>query len=161
MDFLTTKFLILLFVTAVVNYIAPKAYRAAGLLTASLVFYYLGAREFFMLLLALCLATYLLGLLVECYVTPFLHGLLPMANAMRWIRTVVFFLTLAGSAAWFGYYQRQSAFRVQPAVILAAGLLFWNLEMQETAWDGILIVGDLILLGFLVFPWKGEHPDED
>ena len=103
----------------------------------------------------------LLGLLLACYSTPFFHGLLPMANAMRWIRTSVFFLTLAGSAAWFGYYQRQGLFRVQPAVILAAGLLFWNLGMQETAWDWILIVGNLILLGFMIFPWKGEHPDED
>ena len=75
MDFLTTKFLILLFVTAVVNYIAPKAYRAAGLLASSLVFYYLGARAFFPLLLALCLATYLLGLLMERLKKPYIYAI--------------------------------------------------------------------------------------
>ena len=74
MDFLKTNFLILLFVTAVVNYIAPKAYRASGLLAASLVFYYLGAREFFALLLALCLVTYLLGLLVERLKKPYVYA---------------------------------------------------------------------------------------
>jgi len=74
MDFLTVKFLMLLFAAAVVNYTAPSACRAAGLLAASLVFYYLGAREFFVLLLALCLLTYLLGLLIERMRKPWIYA---------------------------------------------------------------------------------------
>ena len=95
MDFLTTKFLILLFVTAVVNYIAPKAYRATGLLAASLVFYYLGARDFFVLLLALCLATYLLGLLVEWLKKPYIYaiGAFTILALLGYFKYAVFFIS--------------------------------------------------------------------
>ena len=95
MDFLTTKFLILLFVTAVVNYIAPKAYRAAGLLASSLVFYYLGARAFFPLLLALCLATYLLGLLVERLKKPYMYaiGAFTILALLGYFKYAAFFIS--------------------------------------------------------------------
>ena len=95
MDFLTTKFLILLFVTAVVNYIAPKAYRAVGLLASSLVFYYLGARAFFPLLLALCLATYLLGLLVEWLKKPYIYaiGAFTILALLGYFKYAVFFIS--------------------------------------------------------------------
>ena len=65
MDFLSIKFLIFLLITAVINYLLPRRIRIWGLLASSFVFYYLGAEEFFLLLLVLCLVTWLFGLLIE------------------------------------------------------------------------------------------------
>lgn len=65
MDFLSAKFGIFLLITAFINYIFKGNIRIAALLLASFVFYFVGAKEYVILLLALCLITYLFGLLLN------------------------------------------------------------------------------------------------
>lgn len=67
MDFLSIKFVVFLFIIAVVNYLLPQRSRLIGLLVGSLTFYYLGAKQFFPLLIVLCILTYALGWVIEKY----------------------------------------------------------------------------------------------
>ena len=55
--------MLFLLLMAAVNYLLSQRIRHVGLLLGSFVFYYLGAKQFCLLLLALCLITWLSGLL--------------------------------------------------------------------------------------------------
>lgn len=65
MDFLSIKFLVFLLITVILNYTLPSKIRIPMLFTASLFFYYIGAEKFLLLLMILCLVTYLFGYIID------------------------------------------------------------------------------------------------
>ena len=75
MDFLSLEFAAFLCVAAVLNYVLPKHLRGGGLLLCSLYFYYFGAKQYVLLVAAICLITYFFGCLIEKHKNPFLYAL--------------------------------------------------------------------------------------
>jgi len=135
MDFLTIKFLIFLLAAAIVNYTAPQTLRAAGLLAASLLFYYLGARVFFPLLLALCTATYLLGLLIERRKKPYMYaiGTFGILALLAYFKYAEFFVDLIDRLLNFGTGER----------ILQLGDVIAPLGISFMTFQSISYLGDI------------------
>lgn len=94
MNFLSIEFVIFVFVVAVINYILPQRIRTIGLLAGSLVFYYIGSKQFIGLLAVICFVTYLFGWLIEKYKKKYfyLFGVLSVLVALVYFKYFTFML---------------------------------------------------------------------
>lgn len=70
-----------------------------------------------------------LELVVSTYCNGFLHSLLPMKDWLRWISCIVYYGTLALSAARFGYSQRRGTLSWGIVVVFFLQALFFELPM--------------------------------
>jgi len=99
-----------------------------------------------------------LELLVACYSTDyFLHGLFPLANGFRWIKTIMGILCLSVGAAHFGFRQRRG--KIPYSLIPMAGLhwLAFRSSPRETGVDfAVAVVYLAILVYDLVQIWRWE-----
>lgn len=105
MDFLSLPFIAFLLITALINYLLPQHLRTAGLFAGSLIFYYVGAKQFFPLLLILCLITYLFGLLLHRYRKRYLYalGVLCILAALGYFKYASFLLDLVNRLMGSGF----------------------------------------------------------
>ena len=75
MEFLSINFAVFFLITAIINYVFPQKLRLIGLLLSSFVFYFIGAKQFFVLLLILCLITYAFGLILNKFRKKYVYAI--------------------------------------------------------------------------------------
>lgn len=73
MSFLSIGFVGFMLIIIVMNYLLPDKLRKYGLFVGSLFFYYVNASEFILLLIPICLITYLFGLIISKWRKPYIY----------------------------------------------------------------------------------------
>jgi len=59
-----------------------------------------------------------LDLLVSIYAAPLFHAMLPLADGIRWVYLVTYWLCMAFLTATFGFFQRRGRYRISPLIML-------------------------------------------
>lgn len=80
-----------------------------------------------------------LELAVTAYCNSFLHSLLPMHDWLRWLTMTVWNVTLAVSAACFGYSQRRGKLPWRIAIVFLAGRLLLRASIGSWGVDVLLL----------------------
>lgn len=135
MDFLSVKFLIFLLVIAIANYALPAKFRVPVLLVGSLLFYLLGAKQYFLLLIALCLVTYLFGQLLEKRRKGYIYalGVACILLALVYFKYAAFLVDLANQM--LGYAEGET--------ILSLGEIIAPLGISFITFQAISYLGDI------------------
>lgn len=81
-----------------------------------------------------------LELAVSAYCNSFLHSLFPMRAWFHWISMIVWNLTLALSAACFGYSQRRGKFPWRIAIVFLVGCLFLRVSIGNWYVEAFLLL---------------------
>ncbi len=105
----------------------PKRIRVVGLLAGSLVFYYMGAKQFFVLLIVLCLVTYLFGWLIERYKKNYVYalGICCILFALVYFKYAEFIVDLANRI--LNYSESETVFQLGE-IIAPLGISFMTFQ---------------------------------
>ncbi len=135
MEFLSVKFMLFLLLMAAVNYLLPQRIRHVGLLLGSFVFYYLGAKQFFLLLLALCLITWLSGLLIGKFRKNYVYaaGVFCVLAALVYFKYAAFLVGIADRLLGYG----------EGETILQLGEIIAPLGISFMTFQAISYLGDI------------------
>lgn len=92
------------------------------------------------------------------YRSGFLHGLLPLADLTRWLRSFVCFMALGLTTAMFGYYQRNGCKGIAGFLVLALTMGTHATSPGEVGLDVTVIAAVLVPVawqGFVLWDGKG------
>lgn len=100
-------------------------------------------------------------LLVACYGEGryhFLHGLFPLANGLRWLKTVTGILCLSVGTAHFGFRQRNGKLAFSLAVVAGLHWLTFRLPISDGSVDVMMVLVYLAFLtAYVVQLWRWDH----
>lgn len=95
---------------------------------------------------------------LDFYRSGFLHGLLPLADLTRWLRSFVCFMALGLTTAMFGYYQRNGCKGIAGFLVLALTMGTHATSPGEVGLDVTVIAAVLVPVawqGFVLWDGKG------
>lgn len=103
-----------------------------------------------------------LELLVSIYRSNFFHGMLPLADMIRWVYLLTYWLCMGWLTASFGFFQRRGRFRIGLLVMLGCYFTL-TVEMGNFGSNMIFTILCLIVAAIDVFGmWEvyhGTQPD--
>lgn len=105
----------------------------------------------------------LMDLFILFYLDDFLHGLLPLAHVVVWVRQFLWVLSMGLGTAWFGLWQRRGKTAIGPAFALVAGLVTFHSGLRggDELADLTAALFGVMTVYYLGQIWRRAYETED